>query len=83
MTKTTRKLITELEEAIKRLPEDQQEARVASYLADAKQLEEKQETEFEAYSSFTFLEEANLDLPADYSETYEKHLYGKGATGNE
>jgi hypothetical protein len=82
MTKTTRKLITELEETIQRLPEEEQKERVASYLADAKQ-REHEDAEVEPYSSFTFLEEANLDLPEDYSETYEEHLYGSEASADE
>lgn len=83
MTETARKLITELEEAIQRLPEEEQEDRIAAYLADAKRRQKEQDAEFEPYSSFTFLEGANLDLPADYSETYEDHLYGKRAAGDE
>lgn len=77
MTDTTRKLIDELEEAIKRLPKREQKKRVASYLADAKKHQAESEDDFEPYSSFTFLEESNLDLPPDYSETYEEHLYGR------
>ena len=83
MTHTTRKLITELEETIKRLPEKEQEERVASYLEDlhrrvqAKESSQKPDQEDDAlYGPFQVMLDANLDLPADYSETYEEHLYG-------
>lgn len=79
MTDTARKLVAELEAELERLPEEEQEARAASYLEDLRQRREKP---VEPYSSFTFLQEANLDLPADYSETYEERLYGKRGEDN-
>ncbi len=75
MTETARALIAELET----LPEAEQEEQAASYLEDLrKRKEEMEKGEMEPYASFTYLQEANLDLPPDYSETYERHLYGRG-----
>lgn len=85
MTETAKKLIAELE----KLPEEQQEERAKSYLEDLRHRTTAQETQAEAhgkaelYEPFKVLQEADLDLPPDYSETYEEHLYGIKKENNE
>ena len=82
MTKTARKLISELKTVLEKLPEAEQEERVASYLEDlhrrmkAKKTSQPTEEEDALYEPFQVMLDANLDLPSDYSETYEEHLYG-------
>ncbi len=80
MTQTARALMEELE----RLPEAEQEERAASYLKDlqrrkrapADKAGEQQQEKPTLYAPFEMLLRADLDLPPDYSETYEEHLYG-------
>jgi hypothetical protein len=76
MTTTARKLIDELEDELAKLPEKEQEACVSTYLEDIHQRQKKETEEKEPYSFFKVLMDADLDLPPDYSETYEEHLYG-------
>ena len=81
MTETIQRLIEELE----RLPEKEQEERASSYLEDLhrrKRASNKPVGEREEgglYESFAILREANLDLPPDFSVTYERELYGRTA----
>lgn len=82
MTEIAQKLIKELE----RLPKEEQEERVASYLEDLQRRQQAREEPAEGedgatepYASFRFLREANLDLPPDFSVTYERALYGRTA----
>ncbi len=69
MTYTAKKLMEELE----RLPEEEQEARAASWLEDLRQHKHKEE---DPYSALKILRDAELPGPADASVTYEKKLYG-------
>ncbi len=78
MTQTTKRLITELQE----LPDAEQEAVAASFLEELRRRWKEKEAEAEPYSSFTYLQEANIELPPDYSETYEERLYGRGVRDN-
>ncbi len=79
MTRTAKKLIAELEQ----LPEEEQEARAASYLEDLRRRMGAQEQQAEEkpklYEPFRVLREANLDLRPDASVTYERDLYGRTA----
>jgi hypothetical protein len=77
MTEKTKKLIEELE----KLPEKEQEGYAKSLLRDLrrrrKQKERGSEEETgELYEPFQIMLDADLDLPPDYSETHEEHLYG-------
>lgn len=78
MTKTAKKLMEELE----KLPDDEQEAWAASHLEELRLRTQHAEGKVagegtgELYEPFQLLQEANLDLPSDYSETYEQRLYG-------
>jgi len=80
MTQKTQELLAELERTLEQWPEDEQERIVSSYLEALHQrkqrTEGKQEGEGELYDPFQVMLDANLDLPSDYSETYEEHLYG-------
>lgn len=81
MTDTVKRIIGELEDELEELPEEQQEAVVTSYLRDLqrrkRQREEGQREEENAlYEPFQIMLDADLDLPSDYSETYEENLYG-------
>ena len=77
MTKKAKKLIEELEA----LPENEQEEYAESLLRDLRRRKQKKEREpeeeaGELYEPFRIMLDADLDLPSDYSETYEEHLYG-------
>ena len=77
MTKKAEKLIKELEE----LPENEQEEYAESLLQDLRRRKQKKEHKSgegagELYEPFQIMLDADLDFPSDYSETYEKHLYG-------
>lgn len=87
MTENTKKLIAEFETELEELPEEAQEKYVASFLRDLrrrKRQKEKHQNEEgqagqekgELYEPFRIMLDADLDLPSDYSETYEEHLYG-------
>ena len=74
MTKTAQKLIEELEA----LPENEQEEYAESLLRDLRRRKQKKEREpeeeaGELYEPFQIMLDADLDLPSDYSETYEEH----------
>ncbi|PSR00206.1 MAG: hypothetical protein BRD48_01770 [Bacteroidetes bacterium QS_9_68_14] len=79
MTDTTQKLIAEPEAELDRLPEDEQEERAASYLDDVRSRPSPRRASDEEserlYESFRILRDAELDLPPDYSETYEERLH--------
>ena len=77
MTKKAKKLIEELEA----LPENEQDEYAESLLRDLRRRKQQKEQESgegsgELYEPFQIVLDANLDLPSDYSETYEEHLYG-------
>lgn len=82
MTETAKKRIAELEKELEELPEEEQEAFATSYLQDLrrrKQQNEQRPTDQEEdalYKPFQIMLDADLDLPSDYSETYEDQLYG-------
>ena len=79
MTKTAQKLVSELETVLEQLPEEEQEERVSSYLADLHQRvkgEKHDQQEDVLYEPFQLMLNADLDMPSDYSETYEERLYG-------
>lgn len=77
MTDTTRRLVAALE----RLPDDEQDEAAASFLQRLQRQEEPRRSEEEAlYEPFRVMLGAKLDLPSDYSETYEEHLYGSAET---
>lgn len=81
MTDTVKRIIGELESELDELPEEEQEAVLTSYLRDLRrrkrQRERGQSAEENAlYEPFRIMLDADLDLPSDYSETYEEHLYG-------
>ena len=85
MTDTVKRIIGELEDELDELPEEQQEAVMTSYLRDLlrrkRQREQGQrEEENTLYEPFQIMLDADLDLPSDYSETYEEHLYGAHET---
>jgi hypothetical protein len=74
MMRATQQLFDELET----LPDDEQEARAASYLDDlyrSKEAEEE-ETDEDPYSALKILRDAKLVGPEDASVTYEEKLYG-------
>lgn len=80
MTDTVKRIIDELEHELEELPEEEQEAVATSYLRDLRrrkrQSEQRQADEEDTlYEPFQLMLDADLDLPPDYSETYEKHLY--------
>lgn len=77
MTDTSRQLM----KALERLPEDEQDRLAASLLARIDRPEQSSEAEQEKplYEPFRVALEADLDLPDDYSETYEEDLYGNTA----
>jgi hypothetical protein len=77
MTEKAKKLIEELEA----LPENEQEEYAESLLQDLRRRKQKKEQRSgegagELYEPFQIMLDADLDLPSDYSETYEEHLYG-------
>ena len=77
MTKKAEKLIEELEA----LPKDKQKEYAESLLRDLRRRKQKKEEKSgegagELYEPFQIMLDADLDLPSDYSETYEEHLYG-------
>jgi hypothetical protein len=77
MTEKAKKLIEELEA----LPENEQEEYAESLLQDLRRRKQKREQRSgeetgELYEPFQIMLDADLDLPSDYSETYEEHLYG-------
>jgi hypothetical protein len=82
MTERTRKLIDELEAELETLPEKEQERRVTSYLQDLRRRKQQSEQrasnqgEDTLYEPFRIMLESDLDLPSNYSEMYEEHLYG-------
>jgi len=82
MTERTRKLIDELEAELETLPEKEQERRVTSYLQDLRRRKQQSEQgasnqgEDTLYEPFRIMLASDLDLPSNYSETYEEHLYG-------
>ena len=76
MTDTARKLIGDLEDALERLPDGEQEERVASYLNDLQQRKQEERTEEDPYSALKILRDAKLPGPEDASVTYEEKLYG-------
>lgn len=76
MTERTKQLIDEFEEELAKLPEAEQERRVASYLADLRQEETTEETQEDPYSALKILRDAILTGSSDASVTYEKELYG-------
>lgn len=82
MTETAKKLIDELEKELEELPEEEQEAFATSYLQDLRRHKQRNEQrptgqkEEMLYEPFRIMLDADLDLPSDYSETYEDHLYG-------
>ena len=80
MTDTVKRIIDELEDELEELPEEQQEAVVTSYLRDLRRRKQqreqgRREEENTLYEPFQIMLDADLDLPSDYSETYEEHLY--------
>lgn len=82
VTETAKKLIAEFEKELEELPEEEQEEFAASYLQDLrrrKQQNERRPTdqgEDTLYEPFRIMLDADLDLPSNYSETCEEHLYG-------
>jgi len=81
MTDTVKRIIDQLEDELDDLPEEEQEAVVTSYLRDLRRRKERSEQdqpeeEAALYEPFQIMLDADLDLPSDYSETYEEHLYG-------
>lgn len=76
MTESTRKLIDEFEEELKKLPEEEQERYVASYLEDLRQKGEPEQAQEDAYSALKILRDAKLTGSEDASVTYENKLYG-------
>ena len=77
MTEKAKKLIEELEA----LPKDKQKEYAGSLLQDLRRRKQKKDREpeeetGELYEPFQIMLDADLDLPSDYSETYEEHLYG-------
>lgn len=76
MTDSTRKLIDEFEKELEKLPEEEQERRVASYLEDLRQKGEAEQAQEDAYSALKILRDAKLIGSEDASVTYENELYG-------
>jgi hypothetical protein len=77
MTDTTRKLLDELKEELKKLPEEEQEELAASVLEELRQRREREkESEEDPYSWLKILRDAKLSGPEDASVTYEQKLYG-------
>lgn len=76
MTDSTRKLIDEFEKELEKLPEEEQERRVASYLEDLRQKAEAEQAQEDAYSALKILRDAKLIGSEDASVTYENELYG-------
>ena len=77
LTEKAKKLIEELEA----LPENEQEEYAESLLRDLRRRkqqkrQESEEETGELYEPFQIMLDADLDLPSDYSETYEERLYG-------
>ncbi len=73
--------VSTLIEALNELPEEERRQRAATYLEDLRRYHKKHpksddENSESLYEPFQMLIEAELDLPADYSETYEERLYG-------
>lgn len=69
--------VTTLIDALNELPEEERRQRAATYLEDLSRYQKsKNEKSENVYQPFRMLIDAELDLPADYSETYEEHLYG-------
>lgn len=67
-------------EALEQLPEDEQEnwgTFILGFFKLKQGAKKKHAAQAEPYSSFVMLKDANLDLPADYSVTYERALYGR------
>ena len=85
MTDTVKRIIDELEDELEELPEEQQEAVVTSYLRDLRRRKRQREQgqreeENTLYEPFQIMLDADLDLPSDYSETYEENLYSPHET---
>lgn len=81
MTDSVKRIIGELEKELEELSEEEQKAAATSYLRDLqrrkRQSEQRQADEEDVlYEPFQLMLDADLDLPPDYSETYERHLYG-------
>jgi len=76
MTESTRKLINVFEKELEKLPEEEQERRVASYLDDLRQNDETEQAQEDAYSALKILRDAKLSGSEDASVTYENELYG-------
>ena len=66
--------------ALEALPEDEQE-NWGTFILGFFKLKQKSakgaNEQVEPYSFLAMLKEASLDLPADYSVTYERALYGR------
>jgi hypothetical protein len=85
MTDTVKRIIGELKSELDELPEEEQEAVATSYLRDLRRRKQQREQgqpaeENGLYGPFQIMLDADLDLPSDYSETYEEHLCGTPAS---
>jgi hypothetical protein len=78
MTTKAKELLDELERELNELPEDEQIECATSYLNDLRRRKEEDANgeDESLYEPFQIMIDADLDLPPDYSEGYEEHLYG-------
>jgi hypothetical protein len=75
------KKVKEIKRELEKLPEKKQEEYAESLLRDLRRRKQQKRQESgeetgELYEPFRIMLDADLDLPSDYSETYEEHLYG-------
>jgi hypothetical protein len=77
-------IVQKLVRALEALPEEEREARIASYLEDLRRVrraeQEGADKKATPYASFKVLREAELPGPEDASATYEEKLYGSQDT---
>jgi len=82
MTETVKKIMGKLEKELEELPEEEQETFATSCLHDLRRRKHQTERdgvdqeEDTLYEPFRIMLNSDLDLPSNYSETYEEHLYG-------
>jgi hypothetical protein len=77
MTERTKALIDKFEKELEKLPEEEQERCVASYLKDLRREAATEEaTQEDPYSALKILRDAKLSGSENASVTYEKELYG-------
>lgn len=77
MTERTKALIDKFEKELAKLPEEEQERRVASYLKDLRREAATEEaTQEDPYSALKILRDATLPGSKDASISYERDPHG-------